>query len=378
MLRSALALFAVLALCFATAAGAEDRRAQEKRATMFQIFSSMRVLLPLSVDPEKLGAKENITGVKSALDNLASNGSALASHTKREDPGASFLGRSLADDALELRRRYQRKDYEGAAFLVHEMTRYCIACHARLPSKSSMLSAQFVEGTELGKLPLDERAHLQLATRRFDEALTTFEEMFATKKTHASQMVAPLSDYLTTAVRVRKDLPRARKTLKKFAARDDLWTQLKSDLKAWDRALKRFEKTPPRPTLKAARGIIDEAQRIADYPADRKPLVHYVMASAVLNRFIESAPKDKKDAAEAYFLLTIAESRIEQNYWLSSAEAYLETCVRLAPKTNVAERCYALLEEQVVLGYSGTLGTHIPEDLERRLHELEVLARGGR
>jgi hypothetical protein len=78
--------------------------------------------------------------------------------------------------------------------------------------------------------------------------------------------------------------------------------------------------------------------------------------------------------AEAYYLLGLIETRIGHVYWLSQAEAYLETAIRLAPGQPLASDAYTLLDEFLVAGYSGSGGTNVPPDIQAKLDRLRRIA----
>ncbi len=130
----------------------------------------------------------------------------------------------------------------------------------------------------------------------------------------------------------------------------------------------------PRADLATAKLLLDEARAMISFPADRSALVHYIVASSMLHRYVEAhAGDDDRNLAEAYYHLGLIESRIGRDYWVSQTGAFLESSIRLAPREPFAEQAYALLEEEIILGYSGSDGIHVPEDLERNLAELKQL-----
>ena len=71
------------------------------------------------------------------------------------------------------------------------------------------------------------------------------------------------------------------------------------------------------------------------------------------------------DHAEAYYLLGVAESYISRSHWISETEFFLETAIRTNPQSKTARKAYVVLEEYIVLGYSGSSGTHTPADVQK-------------
>jgi len=371
----------LVALGLATTARAAEQAApatasrEATIATMRQIFESIRVLLPLTVNAARFGAPENRASVEQALASLKANAGTLSSHARSDDTARRFLGDALAADAAEALERYRAGHYDAAAFQVQQTTETCVACHTKLRSPGDSPAAkQFVSSTALAKLPLAERARLQVATREFGDAAASYEKLLVTSSVHPGELLAPLTEYLIVEVRVRGDFARARRTLERFAKRPDLWRHLKADVAQWIRALRELEPLGSmEPELATARDLIDRARTLQIYPADRRGLIHYLVASSILQRVLGAGPPTDREAGEAYYLLGLCETHVGESYWVSQADLYLETAIRLAPKEPFAEEAYVLLEEETVVAYTGNSGTELPESVAQHLEELRRL-----
>lgn len=345
------------------------------RATMRNIFESIRILLPLSVRADAFAAPENRATVEQALVALEQNADALSAHARSDDPARRHLGGSLSTDAGQALLLYRSGQFEESAFQVQQTTENCVACHTKLRGAGNTpVARHFVDKSALRGLPLAERARLEVATRQFDEAAESYEKLLASPKVHAGDLVGPLGDYLTLMVRVENDYERARKTLDRFARRPDLWRHLRNDVEHWSRALR--ELAPYRdlaPDLASARSLIDRARQLQTVPADRGGWIHYLVASSVLQRFLDLPPPSTRDAAEAYYLLGLCETHIGDRQWISQADLYLESAIRLAPKEPFAAEAYVLLEEDTIVGYTGSSGANLPESVAKHLEELRAL-----
>jgi tetratricopeptide (TPR) repeat protein len=349
---------------------------EEIRATMRQIFESVRTLLPLSVSDSAYADARNRDRIHPALQSLATHADVLASHGRRKDASFGYLGRHLATDARSILDSYEFGDVEQSQFLLRQLTEYCVTCHSRLPSPNdSPLAEQFVDQSALTALSLEERATLLIATRRFDEALSTLERLFASTSVHSASLLSPLTDYLIVSIRVKRDLERPIRTLETFSKRPDLWRNLRLDVTRWIADLRALaERDLSRADLDSAKRLIEESKGMIHFPGDRAALVHYVVASSILHRYAEAhAGETSRELAEAYYYLGLVESRIGRDYWISQSGMFLESSIRLAPGAPFAEKAYALLEEEIILGYSGSGGVHIPPDLEQGLDELQRL-----
>lgn len=373
-----LSALALVALC-AKFSGSEAVWNQETRETMDQIFNAVRVVLPLSVDKERFQDPYLEPKIRRSLQLLADNAEQLSEHAKGKDLGFEYLAGSLAHYAQEAHRRYLEGRYGSAEYALSRTTDFCVACHSRLPSSNDSPRAKgFVTDRDLVKLPPEQQAALLVATRQFDAALEIYEKLLADPTVHPAEMVGgSLTDYLAVSIRVKRDLERPIPVLQQFSRRSDLWLYLRSDVEHWIRALQEFQGDAAQDGgLQRARELINSVQRRSIFPVDRQALIHYLVASSLLHRFLEehyTQGHSGPEIAEAYYLLGLTELRIGRDFWVSQAEHYLESAIRLAPKTDYGRRAYEVLEETVILDYSGSAGVNIPKDVARRLAELRCL-----
>ena len=90
-------------------------------------------------------------------------------------------------------------------------------------------------------------------------------------------------------------------------------------------------------------------------------------------RSTNRTPKERSNAALAYYWLGVVEARSLDGFWVNLSERHLEAAIRSDPKGAIAEKAYSLLEETQVLGYGGSSGSHLPLDVWNLLHELRQL-----
>jgi hypothetical protein len=345
------------------------------RATMREIFDQLRTVLPLAVRDDGLATPENREQARKALTELRARAAQLKSHVHGFDPGARFIGSSLEHDALRALDLLDRGDADGAAYYVRHLTDSCVACHARLASpRSAAVTEGFVDQSDFVLLDPLERARLQIATRRFEEALTTLESAFESPALVPYELLAALTDYMIVCVRVLSDAPRAIPVLERFAQRPDLWVQLHDDVEAWIRYLAELDARPPvTDAVAGAQGLVEEARMLIVYPSDRRALVHYLFASRLLHAYVASHQEPSERLADAHYLLGVVESRIESGFWVSSAAFYLEAAIKMAPASPVARDAYALLEEETLAGYTGSGGLQLPAAVQAHLRDLRAL-----
>ncbi len=372
----AVAAALVLALGAPAAARATEPDAAETRRIMREVFDAMRRTLPPSLDDERFSDPERRAEIARALATLARHAETLAEHGERGGQGFAFLSRSLARDARDLEQRYAAGRFGEAQFLLHGLTDACVACHARLPDPDdARLAERFLDEREIAALDAPDRAQLAMATRQFERALDAHEEILRSREFDVSSidLLGYLDDYLEVCVRVKGDYERPARALEAFAKRSDLRPQLREQVTRWVADLRRLGARAPIDGFEAGRELARAAEAELGPLEERDLLVRYQAASGALHRFVAERPERGARAAEAYYWLGVIESRIGRSFWLSQTEPYLEAAIRLAPGEPIAREAYAMLEEFVVGSYSGSGGTHVPDDVRAWLDELAHL-----
>ncbi|HEU4429492.1 MAG TPA: hypothetical protein VFT98_12105 [Myxococcota bacterium] len=343
---------------------------------MAEIVSALEVALPAAQSSDAFAARESRAELRAALGTLARNASALELHRAEDSPGFRFFSHRLADDAAEISKRFRAGSTDEARFLVNQLVDDCAGCHTRLPDpRERTLGVPLTASLERTEPRV--RAKLLVATRQFDAALDSYEVLFASRESSPSELdfEGALEDYLTIALRVRGDLERAERTLAALQARTDAPPYLAQLIATWRAALAELAPFAPRATLVDARRVLARAAALRRYPADRSALVHDLIASGLLHRALARGFASPDEAAEASYLLGIAELRNDPARSLPQAEAYLEAAIRAQPGGDIAREAYALLEEQTLLGWMGSGGLELPSDVTEWLAELRALAR---
>ena len=366
---------------FACGESSEERRerieAEETRLLMREIFASVAVALTASVEPGEFRDPANRAKIAAALGQLAENAEQLEQHNGLAGGAREYLSQSVSRDARDVERAYMAEQYGRAAFLVQQITENCIGCHTRLPDdEDSVVAKGFVDETLFGELPLEPRASLQMATRRFDDARLTLEQLIASDE-HAALLLNALTDYLVVNLRVRGDFERPVPVLETFATREDAWPTLRRAALGWAAALPELAPVVAgEAKIETARRILEQGKTLSPVERDHMPLVHWVAASSVLERLIERGDAEPAVLGEAYYLLGLIEARIGRQYWVTPAPFLLEASIRLAPGEEFSEDAYAILETQLLAAWEGTDFEELPPEDAQRLAGLRRLIDG--
>jgi len=377
-ISSALFLIVLIFLSNMREAPADELKSNTQ-ATMQEIFRALTEAFPLSLNEQQFQDPINRPRILSALHLLSKNAAKLDTHGRGLNLSFDSPRRSLVSNARDAVQLYEQGQYKASRFVLHELTENCFVCHSKLPSYRYFdLGKRFIENVNVGSLPIKDQVRLEVAARQFDMALETYETIFHSPSMTAGEidLLGAFEDYLKICIRVYNDFPRAITALEEFQQRSDVHPYLANYLVNWVEALKELQLYKPNGNeLTHSRELIQNAQLQNRFPADRRGLVYFVVASSLLHRYVATHPTDKTHLAEAYYLLGIAESYIRSS-WIPETEFFLETAIRLDPTSSLAEKAYTFLEEYTLSRYTGSSGVHLPSEVQTNLNELHQLIKG--
>ena len=363
-------------LC-AVVAWAQETTPTATQTSMRGMFVVLSGVYRYSLDAKTFDDPKNHDAILTSLEALAKNSEQLTAHGGGLDPSFDFMKRSLSRDAHDALANFKSANYIGSRFILNDITENCVTCHTKRPAgKPFEAGQQFLDDIDAKSFPAPARAKLQVATRQFSEAMKTYEEIILSPKmTSADLTVYDVFDnYLSVSVGALNDVKRPVPTLEKFARRADMPDAVKADAQAWIASLKTLNLGVPKgEELAAARGMVLGAGGKNASSADRSHLVDFIASITLLHRYFRSNPQDDASAAEAYYLLGVAESHVSRSYWVSETEYLLEKAIRLAPKSQVAKDALAYLEDYRRSLSGATPFPPVPPDTLANLDELRKL-----
>jgi hypothetical protein len=349
------------------------------RKIMAEIFTALTTVLPMSMDTKEFTDPKNRDKILTELQKMRDSTESFVNHTKRFDGSYGFTAKAMAGDIRDIYNWYQKGSTSEARYLLQQVTDNCVSCHMKLPDPGHAPRMDtFFKDVSIAKLSAPEKTRLQVALRQFDDALATWEEMFKTWP-NPTELFAmdTLPEYLKVVIRVKGDMKRAKVALDNLALRSDLPKYMTREVNAWKDSLAKLstEMTQKGDELKRADKIISNARKTMEYPMDRTGFIDFVVASGLLNRQLLNKAITPEQTSTAYYLLGITESMIGRSTWLSQTDFYLEAAVRAAPKSKSAQKAFDAYEQQIIMEYSGSAGTNIPEEAQQNLEELRRLVR---
>lgn len=356
-----------------------DNQQAATRSIMAQIFSSLTNVLPLSMSNKEFSDPKNRDRILADLRNMRDGTNALVEHTKKLEGSYGFIAKSMSRDIKDIYTWYDKGALAESRYLLQQVSENCVSCHMKLPDPGhAPRMDHFFKDVSVNKLSPPEKARLQVALRQFDDALVTWEEMFKTwPKPNELFAMDTLPEYLKVVIRVKKDPKRAIAALDGLGKRTDIPTFMAREVASWKSSLKKLapELSKSGGELSRANKIVQSARMSMEYPMDRTALVDFIVASGMLNTYMQNKKISAENTAQGYYLLGITESLIGRSTWLTQTDYYLEASVRASPKSKTALKALDALEQQILMEYSGSGGTNIPDDVQSNLDDLRNLVK---
>ena len=208
------------------------------------------------------------------------------------------------------------------------------------------------------------------ATRQFDAA---YEEVLKELKRTAPLPLGALDLErgaklgLSIAVRVKQDTGQALKLSEALKNSKNVSPFMKEAAENWQRDIHAWKNEKAKKYSSPAETISDAKKLIA------KGEVSFLRASALLHNLLKSIP-NAPEKAEAFYLLGLSYTRLQELALWNLQEMYFRACIIEMPHSGIAEKCYAKFKESVILGFSGSSGVHIPDDVQVQLQRLKKKA----
>jgi tetratricopeptide (TPR) repeat protein len=339
------------------------------------MFQTVQNLLPYYVNRDDFRDPRHEDKIGQYLEQLAKLSEKIEGKTKHYDAELKSLGATFDEDVQAAQQSFTKGAHNQAFFYVEEVLATCFSCHASRSTESDSQFADITEKIDWSQVEPFMRPRFLTVSRQFDKALTEYENLILNRGLSIAEVLHydPFLNYLVLAIRVKNDKARALKTLQK-ALKKPYPRILKNDLKVWSDSLKDIVESDKKTAkLERAEEFIEKGRSLAEYPRDQSGIVYHIEASRILKELLVTVEKSPTQAEVAY-LLGLTELVIGSPFFGLQAQRYFETAIRKKPGSPVARRAFDLYEENLIFGYSGSSGLHLPASEKEKLEELRKKA----
>jgi tetratricopeptide (TPR) repeat protein len=351
------------------------------QAAMRGALEALFGLEGLVAHPERLRDPLQADDITRRLDALAGLKHAFPADAKAQEPATAALSGLFSHYALETRRRFTFGDRETVPSRVRTLMSLCFACHSRERAPADFQDME--KRLETMKLAAFDKAQFLAATRQFDKAIEAYGDIVAqpAKDERALLIQArAIKDLLTLLVRVRDNPKAADAFLEGLSKREDVAPFLKRPVEAWRKDVLVWKKenfdvqrASAKDLFAKAKALVQKASGARRFLPDEASDVAYLRASAYLNLALNKNPS-LPQRGEALFMLGLCASALKSPLLWDVDLLFFEACIRENPKSALSRQCFGQLSDRLYFGYTGSSGTHVPEDELERLSTLRELA----
>ena len=366
--------------------------------TMHELKNSLSRLLPAIIDLDQYNDPKKqdfiIAEVKSLV--LLSKQVTHSTAVARRDPSMRFISNAFLDDLEKAEESLLLGKREYARYSLLNVTAYCIECHTRTSTGPSFAS-QELENT-LKKVGRLERGEYLLAVRQFDQALEEFMSLIKEKLIERNDffVVDKAVRYaLAVTVKFKSDPKKSLEIVDLIEKSAFAPYYLKQNAAGWKAALKEWQKEKVssnsgrnsgsnasslasiKERLGKAADLVKQGSRGGLDLFNKSGDIYFLRALSTLHLLMESelsTKLNKDQLGQALYLMGFCYEAVKDLSISTLHESYYESCIGAVAHSPWSKKCYNRLEESLFFGFTGSGGSRIPADVQKKLEGLRSLA----
>lgn len=350
---------------------------------MQKLASALTDLLPIVYNPTEFENPEKRDLIKEKIDAFYQ-----ASHVIPKDKAEQILGKdplvnlsiqNLEKEVASAKSSFERGNYRYSRHLLQHTLNYCFACHTR-----SQLGPKYefwdLKSLKAANIDVIQKSKIMVATRQYDKAKEVLKAYLLSGKKEGENpylQEQAIKQYLAVVVRAEESPKEGYTFVNDLVGRISLPVYLQKNVKSWEGSFLKWmsEKTKPfsQKDLTKAKGLVEKSDFLTSGADGEGKYVDYLRASTILHGLLATDLKKSQRAESLFYLGSIYSLLSDSGFW-ELPEVYYEACIREAPKSGIAKKCFSNYEQDIVLGYSGSAGTFVPKDEKMKLDELREIA----
>lgn len=260
----------------------------------------------------------------------------------------------------------------------------CMNCHTQVATSNRSFR-------EFGNFKIFsskfDQAEFLFVTRAYDKANELYDviiDEYPKNKNKPEQVQTALERQVAYFSRIKKNPTDALSKMKSHQKNKELPEYLHLNIAAW---ISQFEIWEKQTTFDAKTAtdnqIIEYTQKNIEakwttpmMAASNPNLVMYLRVSGILYDYLQTHPQSKITAQVLYWL-AICDRSIDNTFFYSLADLYLRECITKYPTDPVAKKCLKEYEAEMIFGYTGSSGIHLPAEVSADLDRLKKLVETG-
>lgn len=371
-------LASLLCLVIGIAHAEPEKTDLQKR--MQQMSVVLQDLLSRAVSSERFASSESKKAVPSGLKQLSEITHAIEPLLKasgNSDPSLSWISQRFRQEVLLAKSSFEQGHGEYSRNLVSHLGQSCVMCHSRSDAKFTAALSGTGKWTE--ELKPEERVSYYLSIRNKDAATKEIDQILANPKLLEKRPLAwekTLRLALAMDIRWSKSKDAAIARLAEAIKNPETNAKEKAQFTEWMADLKDPAFAVVYSSNPKSKAVDKLWKRMVQKSAGLKDPKRYVLAlglSRVLHDQLSKTPTGKTADPKTLWELGQTYESAEDLGLFGFHEWYYLSCIDIARNTPQGKACYDAYSTSVVLGFTGTAGEDVPDDLKERLKSLKTV-----
>lgn len=352
---------------------------EEVPGVMAPLREEIMELQPYISSEKNFVNPKNQKKIAAGLANLKALSSNLKTHDRLKTPGFAISAKVLQEQLTTASEIFNQGSKKLALRYVNASLKACSSCHTQVVS----------QGGPNWSFPLDrvsgsltEQANFWYTIRYYDKAVDLYERailLYPKGGLELKDVNEALEKILAVYLRVRRSPGRAIDALEKSYQNKKLPESLRIRIQSWVDQMKAINlsaapssrSATPKEVENYAAKILGKAEKESLSTLDDSHLVDFLFVSGLLYEFINFNPD--KTTPEILYWLAIADSWLNDQFYFSLSNLYLEECIKRYPTSPTANRCFNELKEKTELNFTGSSGVNMPDDVRNYLASLDKI-----
>lgn len=361
----------------------QETRSQSKdvKSTMDEFLSHLVALKKFMISEEKFADPKNELEISMHLNQFVEAASQAQHAPLLNQENFRFSRQVLKTQLSETARVFRLGNKTYARWMLNSTISICLTCHSQMPTPSRTFKEFENHKTFTSEF---DQAEFLFATRAFDKAAEMYDRLitgFPTSTDRIDQLEKSLERQIAFYSRIKRGPKEALTKISQYQKNKKLPAFLLKNMEAWSRQLKTWSlQKDVNPRSASESEIVTFAEANLDsepelVSATNPKLVNYLRVSGILYEYLMLHPHSKTTPKILYWL-AVCDRALNHTFFYSLANLYLRECITEYPTDPMANTCLKEYQEEIISGYTGSAGTHLPAEVQADLKQLKDLIEG--
>jgi hypothetical protein len=337
---------------------------------MQKILNDYVKIIPYTQDSKDLSDKKLIQYLDNLKDTFKNSKSVLHLKSPTFKSNITYLENNI----IHIKKGIANKHYSYSRLQIKKLVSNCISCHSQLPAKQySKITHKYNEVLKENLKTNYEKGMFSYFVRDYSSTISFLTKDLEELKTSYAQEIGiakilkiytmNLKDFLSAKIFIQE-----LKINKTTLVDKDLLLKWEVDLDHWQK-IKINKATDKKVTKLIKKYLVPVEDEMKRGNRFNNQVNLFSMQGLISNHLVQAPQSSLK--AQSLYWLGLLENSTPSLY--SLGDMYLVDCVRNYSKSPFAKKCYQAYSESVTFGFTGSAGTHIPQDIKDELKSLKAL-----